>query len=74
MSPEFERLVGRAVGDKAFRDRLLADPEQAIKDGRFNLSDEEIKQVKDGIEKVNRSMTSEEIDQLFGAAGNKWHS
>jgi len=31
MSPEFERLVGRAVSDKAFRDELLADPEAAVK-------------------------------------------
>jgi len=73
MSPEFERLVGRAVGDKSFRDALLADPERAAKDAGFNLSDAETKQLKDGIDKVKQRMSGQQIDQVFGTAGNLWH-
>lgn len=74
MSPEFERLVGRAVSDKAFRDKLLVDPEQAAKDAGFKISDAEMKQLTEGIKQVNQRMTPGGIDQIFSAAGSKWYS
>ena len=73
MSSEFERLVGRAVNDKAFRDRLLKDPEQTAKDEGFNLSDAELQQLKNGISKINQRMSPGEIDNIFGTVGGQWY-
>lgn len=72
MSPEFERLIGRAVSDKQFRDALLADPEQAAKDGGFALTDDELKQLQAGIQGVNNSKSADEVDQMFQAVGGVW--
>ena len=46
MSSELEKLVGKATTDKAFRKELLADPEGAVKNAGFNLTDEELEKVK----------------------------
>ncbi len=65
MSPDLERLIGRAVTDKAFRDKLL-DPkqtDQAIKD--FNLSSEEVKRVKEAAE----ATTPDQLEQQFDTRG-----
>jgi hypothetical protein len=73
MSPEFEQLVGRAVSDKTFRDKLLADPEAAAKGAGIRLSDAELKQLKEGIERVKRSMSTADIDNFFGVASSRWY-
>jgi hypothetical protein len=73
MSPEFEQLVGRAVSDKDFRDKLLADPEAAAKGAGIRLSDAELKQLKEGIERVKRSMSTADIDNFFGVASSRWY-
>ena len=65
MSPDLERLVGRAVMDKAFRDKLLADPEGAVKDSGLTLSKEEMANLKTGIEQVKTDITTQQIDQDF---------
>lgn len=62
MSPDLERLIGRAVTDKAFRDRLLADPEATIKDAGLKLSDEELARLKSAIQKAD----AEQLDQQLG--------
>lgn len=43
---DLERLIGRAVMDKDFRERLLADPEKAIQEGKLDLTPEEIAALK----------------------------
>ena len=71
MSPDLERLVGRAVIDKTFRDKLLADPEGAVKDSGLTLSKEEIADLKAGIEQIKIDLTSEQLDQQVVMGG--WH-
>ena len=39
---ELERLIGRAVLDREFRERLFADPETTIREAGFDLSEEEM--------------------------------
>jgi hypothetical protein len=43
---DLERLIGRAVLDPKFRESLFADPEKAIREGGFDLSDEEMAALK----------------------------
>jgi hypothetical protein len=67
MNPDLERLVGRAVTDKAFRDKLLADPEATIQDAGLKLSDEELARLKATIQKAD----AEQLDQqLIGITGH----
>ncbi len=65
MSPDFERLIGRAVTDKAFRDKVLADPDGAVKDAGFSLTDEELDQLKAAVAKTD----SQQLDQQVGVLG-----
>ena len=43
---DLERLIGRAVLDPKFRESLFADPENAIREAGFDLSDEEMAALK----------------------------
>ncbi len=67
MSPELERLVGRMVTDKEFRDKLLADPEGAVKDAGFQLTPDELDRVKAGVDNLNQSFTPDQVEEPFGA-------
>jgi hypothetical protein len=69
MTPEFERLIGRAVMDKEFREQLLNDPEGAAKAAGFNLSDAELSQLKSGIDTYNTNGSSTHLTGLDSAAG-----
>jgi RNA polymerase-interacting CarD/CdnL/TRCF family regulator len=44
---DLERLIGRAVLNPKFRERLLADPEKTIRDKGFELTEEEMAQIKE---------------------------
>jgi hypothetical protein len=63
MKEEMERLIGRAVTNKDFRDKLMADPEQAAKDAGFNLSADEVDSLRKSINKITANSTTEQIDQ-----------
>ena len=65
MNPDLERLVGRAVTDKAFRDKLLADPEGAVKDAGFNITQQEMDDLKAGIEQVKTEAGIQQLEQQF---------
>lgn len=39
---DLERLIGRAVLDAQFRERLFDDPEKAAREAGFDLTEEEI--------------------------------
>ncbi|MFN2241007.1 MAG: Franean1_4349 family RiPP [Anaerolineae bacterium] len=43
---ELERLIGRAVLDPGFREKLFTDPEKAIREAGFDLTEEEIAHLK----------------------------
>jgi hypothetical protein len=58
MSPEYERLIGRAVMDKDFREQLLNDPEGAAKAAGFNLSDAELEQLKSQVERYKAASSA----------------
>jgi hypothetical protein len=60
---ELERLVGRAILDPKFRERLLADPEKAIQDEGFDLTPEEVELVK-SVDKERAETLAEEIGAI----------
>jgi hypothetical protein len=69
MSPEFERLIGRAVMDKEFREQLLNDPEGAAKAAGFNLSDAEMAELKSAIDRYNDQGSASELGALDSKVG-----
>jgi hypothetical protein len=64
MSPDLERLIGRAVIDKEFRKALLDDAEQAVKASGLNLTPDELAKVKDAAaaRQKNRASTDSALD------------
>ena len=72
MSPDLERLVGRAVTDKAFRDKLLADPEGTVKGSGLSISAEELAKLKAGVEQVKKDTTPDQLDQQFATVQGNW--
>jgi Ribosomally synthesized peptide prototyped by Frankia Franean1_4349. len=72
VSPDLERLVGRAILDKEFRKRLLDNPDTAVKDGGFNLTPAELDQVREAIKDRNtrRDQLDQELDEV--ARGSSW--
>jgi hypothetical protein len=67
MSPAFEQLIGRAVVNKAFRDKLLADPDDAVKEAGFALTDDEIKDLKANIRRFKSQIATDILDQHLQA-------
>ena len=43
---EIHELVGRAVVDAEFRKKLMADPENTVKEAGYDLTDEQLKALK----------------------------
>ncbi len=66
MSPDLERLVGRAILDREFRKQLLDDPDGAIKAGGFVLEPDELRQVRDAVKARDpqRGVLDAELDQI----------
>jgi len=73
MKQDFERLIGRAVIDKKFREALLANPEDAVTEADFKLSNEEMEQLKAGIENVKAERGPEQLDEMFKVARGYWY-
>ena len=73
MNQDFERLVGRAVVDKGFRDALLANPEDAAAEAGFKLNNEEMEQLKAGLKKVQAELDPEQLDEMFKVSWGKWY-
>jgi hypothetical protein len=63
MSPDVERLVGRTVMDKTFRDNLMADPEKTVQQAGLSLSKEELERLKTAVAKTKSQMTTAQLDQ-----------
>jgi hypothetical protein len=72
MSPDLERLIGRAVIDQAFRDHLLHDPDAAIAASGLTLTPDEIAKVKAAAKArgANRAATNQALDTARAGAWN----
>ena len=65
---DLERLIGRAVLDPKFRESLLADPEKAIREGDFDLSDEEMAALK----KIDPQKARDAVEGMTALAAQPW--
>ena len=63
-----ERMVGRALLDPKFRERLLADPEKAIREEGFELSEEDVA----ALSKIDRQQAQSAIEALDEVTGQPW--
>ncbi|OAN48350.1 hypothetical protein A6A03_08180 [Chloroflexus islandicus] len=63
MSADFERLIGRAVLDPAFRKRLLADPDAAAKEAGLQPAPEEMDRLRKALADPAQRKQLEQIDQ-----------
>jgi|GEM_PF-896078 len=72
VSPELERLVGRAMLDPMFRKQLLDDPDGAIVSGGFKLTPAELDQVREAVKE--RGQRRDTLDQQLdeAARGSRW--
>ncbi|WP_129629988.1 Franean1_4349 family RiPP [Candidatus Oscillochloris fontis] len=71
MSPDLERLIGKAVIDPDFRKKLLGNPDEAIKEAGLSLSDEEQDRVRKSI--TERSKDIERLSQdIDTAKADEW--
>lgn len=69
MTANIERLAGRAVVDRRFRQQLLADPEGAAKSAGVALSPAELEQVRKAAARFAGSETNaKSFDVLRGGA------
>ena len=67
---DLERLIGRAVLDPKFRESLLADPEKAIREGDFDLSDEEMAALK----KIDPQKARDAVEGMAALDAQPWAS
>ena len=67
---DIERLIGRAVLDPDFRERLFAEPEKAIHEAGFDLSDEEMAALK----KIDPQQAREAVEGMATLAAQPWSS
>lgn len=74
MSPEMERLIGRAVTDKQFRHDLVNDPEGTIKSSGLSLTPDEVDSVKRAAKQVSDQQALDtidsDLDQIVQASGS----
>ncbi len=70
MSPDMERLVGRAITDKEFRRKLINDPDGAIKEAGFDLTPEEAEGVRK--QAASRGVSPNINRELDAAANGGW--
>ena len=67
MSPNFEQLVGHAVVNKTFREKLLVDPVEAVKAAGFVLTEEELQDLKANIWRFRGQVISDKFAQPLEA-------
>ena len=67
---DLERLIGRAVLDPKFRESLLADPEKAIREAGFELSDDEMAALK----KIDPQQAREAVEGIATLDAQPWAS
>ena len=67
---DLERLIGRAVLDPKFRESLFADPEKAIREAGFDLSDEEM----DALKRIDPQQARDAVEGMATLDAQPWAS
>jgi hypothetical protein len=67
MSPDFERLIGRAVLDPDFRKRLLDDPDAAAKEAGLQPDPDEMERLRKALTDPTQRKQLEDIDRQIAA-------
>jgi hypothetical protein len=67
-SKDLERLIGRAVLDAKFREKLFADPEKAIREAGFDLSEEEVA----GLKSIDAQKTRALLEEAEAIPASEW--
>lgn len=67
MSPDFERLIGRAVLDPDFRKRLLDDPDAAAKEAGLQPAPDEMERLRKALTDPTQRKQLEDIDRQIAA-------
>ena len=65
---DLERLIGKAVLDPEFREKLFADPRQAIREAGLELSEEEI----EALESVDAEKAKAAVEEMSVLAAQPW--
>jgi hypothetical protein len=71
---EIHELIGRAVADSEFRAKLVEDPEKAVKEAGYELTEEQLA----GLKAADMSDLSESLDERLSKGcdwicyGYKW--
>jgi hypothetical protein len=72
VSPELERLIGRAVIDKAFRTKLFDDPDGTVQAEGFKLDPGEMDQVREAVRQRKQQGLALDDKIADAAAGGIW--
>jgi hypothetical protein len=67
MSPDLERLIGRAVLDPDFRKRLLDDPDAAAKEAGLQPDPDEMERLRKALTDPAQRKQLEDIDRQVAA-------
>lgn len=67
---DVERLIGRAILDPKFRERLFVDPEKAIREAGFDLTEEEMAALKE----VDPQKAREAVEGVAALGAQPWSS
>jgi hypothetical protein len=65
---DLERLIGRAVLDPEFREKLLADPEKAVDEAGFDLSKKELA----GLKSIDAQKTRALLEEAEAIPASEW--
>lgn len=65
---DLERLIGRAVLDPGFREKLFADPEKAIRDAGFDLTEEEMA----GLKEIDPQKARDAVESVAALDAQPW--
>jgi hypothetical protein len=65
---KMNELIGRAIADPDFRAALIADPDKAIKEAGYELTDEEIASLRE----IDLQAKAEELGERLSKSGTPW--
>jgi hypothetical protein len=65
---DLERLIGRAILDLKFRERLFADPEKTIQEEKFDLTEDEMAM----LSKIDLQKAKSAVEAMDAVAGQPW--
>lgn len=68
MSPDLERLIGRAIAEPEFRRQLLLDPVGVVEREGYALTEEELKKVREAAD----DPAAEQKLGTLGGRGGVW--